>query len=171
MLPEDDREIFDSDAHPGPDANNGRGSPWRLFQNGAAAIESFPDAAEKCPNDPTGRPATGRANCIVIWSGESGSRGDVVMSTGEQGQLQSSHREEAIQQQIVERTGGRIRMPEVRLIDDRIVIRGSVPRYYHKQLVLQAVLDLIGPASATRIELNVQVLQSPTNRTGRMSRE
>jgi hypothetical protein len=103
---------------------------------------------------------------MVIRSGESDSRGDVAMSTGEQGQFQSSLREEAIKQQIVERTGGRIRMPEVRLIDDRIVIRGSVPRYYHKQLVLQAVLDLIGTASATRIELNVQVLQSATNRTG-----
>ena len=80
------------------------------------------------------------------------------MSTYEEVQPRLLERAKAFKHQIVQRTGGRVETLEVELIDDCVVVRGIVPCYYLKQLALQAVLDLIGAASATRIELNVQVL-------------
>ena len=72
---------------------------------------------------------------------------------------------EAIKRRIVQRTGGRIETLEVELIDDSLVIRGIVPCYYVKQLVLQAVLDLIGSVSDPSVEFNVQVLCNVRNPT------
>jgi hypothetical protein len=82
------------------------------------------------------------------------------MSTEILDQRRSEERTETIKRRIAERTGGRVQTLEVVLIDDRVVIRGTVLCYYIKQLVLQAVLDLIGTGSATRIDLDVQVLCS-----------
>ena len=79
------------------------------------------------------------------------------MCTVEAGRPHRAERGAAITRQIAHKTGGRIRALEVELSEDLIVIRGTVARYYLKQLVLQAVVDLIGSASASRIELNVQV--------------
>jgi hypothetical protein len=78
-------------------------------------------------------------------------------------QTYSAERGAAIRHEIAHRIGGRIRNFEIELSEDLIVIRGIVHRYYLKQLVLQAVVDLIGPATAPRIELNVQVLRSGRN--------
>jgi hypothetical protein len=82
------------------------------------------------------------------------------MSRCEAGRPHSADRRAAITHQIGQKTGGRIRKLEVELSDDVIVIRGTVPRYFLKQLVLQAVVDFIGSAIAPRIELNVRVLGS-----------
>jgi hypothetical protein len=41
--------------------------------------------------------------------------------------------------------------------DDRVIVRGRAPNYYVEQLTLQGVLDLIEPAGAIRVELNIQV--------------
>jgi hypothetical protein len=94
---------------------------------------------------------------------EASPKQDDYMSTGEAGRPHSAARGAAITRQIAQKTGGRIRELEVELSDELIVIRGTVPCYYLKQLVLQAVVDLLGSASAPRIELNVQVLCSVRN--------
>ena len=65
--------------------------------------------------------------------------------------------EQAIKEQIVKRTGGRIQMLEVEIMEDCIVIRSSAPCYHLKQLALRGVLDVIGSAGDNRIELNLEV--------------
>jgi hypothetical protein len=48
-------------------------------------------------------------------------------------------------------------MLEVEVVGDRVVIRGFAPCYYLKQLLLQGVFDVLGPAGAAQIELDVEV--------------
>jgi hypothetical protein len=43
------------------------------------------------------------------------------------------------------------------VIANRVVIRGHAPSYYHKQLVLQGVLDVIDSKEAAIVEFNVEV--------------
>jgi hypothetical protein len=90
---------------------------------------------------------------------------DDSMSSEHDRQPLMAERAEAFVCKIVQRTGGRIAALEVEFVDDRVVIRGTVPCYYIKQLALQAVLDLIGSAVATRIDLNIQVLCGDRNPT------
>jgi hypothetical protein len=79
---------------------------------------------------------------------------------GRESQPQSMALESAILRQIVQRTGGRIQMLEVEMLNDLVVVRGCVPSYHVKQPVLQGVPDVIGSARATGVELNLQVLGS-----------
>jgi hypothetical protein len=65
--------------------------------------------------------------------------------------------EKAIMHQIGQRTGARIQMLEVEMVDDVVIIRGYAPCYYVKQLALQAVLDVLGSFRTSRVELNVYV--------------
>jgi hypothetical protein len=51
----------------------------------------------------------------------------------------------------------RIPTLEVEAIGQRIVIRGTVSCYYHKQLVLQGILDVVGQEGLARIDFNLQV--------------
>ena len=74
---------------------------------------------------------------------------------------ESVKREETIKQRIVQRTAGRIRMLEVDVIGDKVVVRGRASSYYLKQLALQGALDVIGFGSATKIEFNVEVEARP----------
>jgi hypothetical protein len=48
-------------------------------------------------------------------------------------------------------------MLEVEVTDNEVVIRGYTSCFYLKQLALQAALDVIGSADATRVQLNVQI--------------
>jgi hypothetical protein len=59
--------------------------------------------------------------------------------------------------QIVQRTGARIQMLEVEIVDDVVTIRGHAPSYYVNQLALQGVLDVLGSCCTSRVELNVYV--------------
>ena len=70
--------------------------------------------------------------------------------------------EQPIKYRIVQRTARRIQRLEVEVIDKRIVIRGRAPSYYLKQLALQGVLDVLDSEGATSIEINVEVLASPS---------
>jgi hypothetical protein len=76
------------------------------------------------------------------------------------GMLRSAECEETIKNRIVERTGGRIRLLRVEVIGNRVVIGGSAPSFYLKQLALRGARDVLGSA-ANRIELNVEVSGSP----------
>jgi hypothetical protein len=69
--------------------------------------------------------------------------------------------EQAIERRIVQRTWGRVRALEVEMIDNRVIVRGRAPSYYIQQLALQGVLDVIEPAGAMRIDLNIQVGSPP----------
>ena len=69
--------------------------------------------------------------------------------------------EETIKDRIVQRTGGKIELLQVKAESDRVVICGSAPSYYLKQLALQGARDALGGAIATQIELNIEVSSSP----------
>jgi hypothetical protein len=71
---------------------------------------------------------------------------------------QSAALEQGVKQRIVERTWGRIKMLEVEVLGNSLVIRGKAPSYHVKQLALQGALDVLGASGAMRIELNVNVL-------------
>jgi len=75
--------------------------------------------------------------------------------------LWSAACEESIKRRIVQRTGGRIRLLQVETIGSRVVIRGSAPSYYLKQLALRGACDVVGSASANQIDFNVEVSGSP----------
>jgi hypothetical protein len=65
--------------------------------------------------------------------------------------------EKAIQYQIVQRTGARIQMLKVEIVDDVIIILSYAPCYYVKQLALQGVFDVLGSFRTSRVELNMYV--------------
>jgi hypothetical protein len=65
--------------------------------------------------------------------------------------------EKAIMHQIVQRTGARIQMLEIEMVDNVVIVRGHAPCYHVKQLALQGVFDVLGPFRTSRVELNVDV--------------
>jgi hypothetical protein len=75
--------------------------------------------------------------------------------------------ERAIERQVMQRTWGRIQALEVKVSNNRVVVRGRAPSYYVEQLALQGVLDLVESAGAMQIELNIQVGCPPMPATAR----
>ena len=65
--------------------------------------------------------------------------------------------EKRIERQIVLATWGRIHNLLVVATADKIVVRGRTPSHYVKQLVLQAVFDVLGPTASIPVELDMQV--------------
>lgn len=78
------------------------------------------------------------------------------------GQPGPAELQQAICRQVVERTGGQIRNLQVEVLDDCVVLRGCASCYYLKQLALQGVLDIVGSAIRSRIQLEVEVICCPT---------
>ena len=68
--------------------------------------------------------------------------------------------EKRIERQIVLATWGRIHNLAVEVTASQIVVRGRTPSHYVKQLVLQAVFDVLGPRASIPVELNIQVGQT-----------
>jgi len=62
-----------------------------------------------------------------------------------------------LEQQIVKRTWGRVRNLRVEQVDGRIVVHGSTPSYYIKQLVLEAIRDLNPTIPSEPVQMNVTV--------------
>jgi hypothetical protein len=52
-------------------------------------------------------------------------------------------------------------MLEVEVTGNEVVIRGYTSCFYLKQLALQAALDVMGSAGATRVQLNLQISGKP----------
>ena len=69
--------------------------------------------------------------------------------------------EEMIKDRIVQHTCGKICSLQVEVASDRVIIHGRASSYYLKQLALQGARDALGTASATQIELHVEVSNSP----------
>ena len=62
-----------------------------------------------------------------------------------------------LEQQIVQRTWGRVRQLRVERVDGRIVVRGSTPSYYVKQLVLEAIRELRSATPSEPVHMNITV--------------
>jgi hypothetical protein len=63
--------------------------------------------------------------------------------------------EQTVRDEIVRRTGGRVRMLEVEVKGALVVIRGWISCYYLKQLAIRAALEVVGFARPVRVELIV----------------
>jgi hypothetical protein len=61
-----------------------------------------------------------------------------------------------IERQITLTTWGRIHELRVEVAAQRVVVFGRTPSHYVKQLVLQAVFDVLGPATTIPVELQVE---------------
>jgi hypothetical protein len=68
---------------------------------------------------------------------------------------------EAIKQQILQQTGGRIQMLDIDITATQIVIRGRVPCYHVKQLALRAAQHAIRPEGMGKVVFDVQVMRRP----------
>ena len=79
----------------------------------------------------------------------------LVENTGTcQGQL-----ERAVEEQIVQRTWGRIHALRVERIGERLIIHGRTSSYYVKQLALLAALEVLGSRETATLDLDIQVGQ------------
>jgi hypothetical protein len=120
------------------------GDPARTDTNAACPFDGMPVPVMELPIDPTGelprRPFF------------------TALSTRLENHPPSAMLKLAIWDQIMKRTGGRIRKLEVEIMENGVVIRGCVPRFYLKQLALRGVFDVLGATADNRIELNVDVL-------------
>jgi hypothetical protein len=76
--------------------------------------------------------------------------------------------EQAVRCRIVQRTWGRLRQLQVEVDTDRVVVRGSSPTYYLKQLALAAVQEVI---PATPVELDIQVANAEARPTSGGNRQ
>ena len=65
--------------------------------------------------------------------------------------------EDALLESIRTKTGGRIRSLAVDVHDGRIGVRGQAASFHLKQLVICAILDVIGSVETMRIELDIVV--------------
>ena len=77
----------------------------------------------------------------------------LVENTGTcQGQL-----ERAVEEQIVQRTWGRIHALRVERIGERLIVHGRTSSYYVKQLALLATLEVLGSSDTVTLDLDIQV--------------
>lgn len=65
--------------------------------------------------------------------------------------------EQTVEQQIRRRTWGRVCALQVERKGDSMVVRGSTPSYYVKQLAISAALDALGQRSSPRLEVDIDV--------------
>jgi hypothetical protein len=68
-----------------------------------------------------------------------------------------------IRERLARRAGGQVRAPDVTINGNRIAVSGCVRSYYLKQLLLEAVLDVVRPLDASGVDFDVQV--RPSERT------
>jgi hypothetical protein len=54
-------------------------------------------------------------------------------------------------------------MLKVQVLGNRVALRGCAPSYYVKQLALHAALEVLGPAAALGIDLDVKVASIPSS--------
>ena len=117
------------------------------FDGGACGSRIRTERNAPCPLD--GQALSLRE--VAIDPGESVPKGCSEQSDGRQ----SDALQQAIRDEIVRRTGGRVHMLEVEGKGELVVIRGWTSCYYLKQLAIQAVLEVVGFARPIRVELDV----------------
>ena len=74
---------------------------------------------------------------------------------------QVKNRHEGLQRtlrnRILESTDGRIQLLQIDVIDGCVTVRGRVSCYYHKQLAIRGLLDVLSASNPTAIRLDIQV--------------
>ena len=64
---------------------------------------------------------------------------------------------ESLAQHVARRTFGRIRQLAVELGEGRVTLRGSARSYYHKQLAIQACLEVLGASAPAALDVRIDV--------------
>ena len=122
-------------------------NPIRRDSNAACPFDGkvlpLREVAVETPNDQPGKPLDSEF-CEVPES-----------------QTRSRSLEQAIKDRIVIRTGRRMRALAIELTDRELIVRGSAPCYYVKQLALQGVLEVLHSGHQTTIECNIQIVVHP----------
>jgi hypothetical protein len=129
------------------------------YDHGTCGSPTRTDSNAACPLD--GKPLPLREVAAESNDEQSHKPLSTAQSKQEDNQPRSTALEQTIKRQIMSRTGGRIQLLEVHQTGREVVIRGSAPCYYVKQLALQGVLDVIRSAGETDVEVNVQVVVCP----------
>ncbi len=88
-------------------------------------------------------------------------------TAGPRGGASAEALEQAVRRRIAQRTWGRLRQLEVEVDAQRVVVRGSSPTYYLKQLAIAAVQEAL---PGTPVELDVLVTKSEPGRAAAGSR-
>jgi hypothetical protein len=86
-----------------------------------------------------------------------------IMSTTQEIRPLPPGLEQAMKDRIAHRTRVRIHTLEFSMTGDRVAVNGCVPSFYLRQLVFQAILDVLGPVGASEIKFNVHVAARPPN--------
>jgi hypothetical protein len=83
------------------------------------------------------------------------------MDTDAQPKAEAQDLQQLVEHEIRQRTWGRVRHLEVQRLRDHLIVQGSTPSYYVKQLVIQAVLDVIGAEQAPQVVFQLEVNDTP----------
>jgi len=119
------------------------------YDGGACANPALTESDAPCPLD--GQPLPLRQ--VAADPGDGVTEG----CSGPSGGPRSEAAERAIRDEIVRRTGGRVRMLKVRVNGQRVAISGLTSCYYLKQFAIQAVLAAVSPAPPMGVDFNVRV--------------
>src|SRR5205085_11672035 len=80
-----------------------------------------------------------------------------AMPLEERAQAAPSDLEADLLRQIDKRTWGQVRRLGIDVRPDRVVVTGTTPTYYLKQLVLEAILDVTRSRAVPPVSLNIQI--------------
>ena len=109
------------------------------------------------------RPSAGPRSLIDVGSC------DVRPCDAQKKQPRFEAMEHAVERRIKDRTGGRIHALMIELTDSELVVRGTAPCFYLKQLALHAALDFLRSTCdiAVALRLEVDVALGPAGQLGR----
>jgi hypothetical protein len=136
------------------------------YYQGTCGNPTRSDDPTPCPFDGKALPL--REETVDLENGQSQKLLGASVRTAPERRPRCAALEQAIQRQIVQRTGARIQGLEVAVTEDRVIVSGCVVCYYLKQLTLQGVFDVLGSAAAMGIELHVEVIGSSPLTRGMM---
>jgi hypothetical protein len=71
--------------------------------------------------------------------------------------------ERSVEQQISQRTWGRVHRLHVEMANGRLIVHGNASSYYAKQLALEGAMDALGLTDATTVELDIHVANGRRN--------
>jgi hypothetical protein len=127
--------------------------------------------ASTCPLDGTALPMSEVER--EVSSSPAGKSLDGVLSDVRVSQTRGTALDEslaqAVKDRIVNRTGGRLQALAIEITGRKLILRGSAPCYYVKQLALQELLDALSPGPRTTIEYSFQVIVRSPGRKGSSS--
>jgi hypothetical protein len=125
------------------------------YSNGQCRNPMRRDGNAACPFD--GRELPLREVVMETPMDQSRSPLNVRPGRAQAGQPRFEALEQAIRLSVRDRTGGRIQALAIELTDRELVLRGTAPCYYVKQLALHAALDVLRSACEIAADLKLDV--------------